>query len=98
MKLTTPQRTLLLLGMVFAIAFLPLMGALHHHDHHDDALGGCWFCTTASTAMLPLYAICIAIALIACAYCADSSPAPTWFLWMVRYRRGPPSRSIAQSH
>jgi hypothetical protein len=98
MKLTTAQRTLLLLGMVFAIAFLPLMGSLHHHDHHDDAMGGCWFCTTASAATLPLYAICIAIARIACTHHTDGPVAPSWFLWMVCYRRGPPLRSIAQSH
>lgn len=97
MKSTTPQRTLLLLSMVFVIALLPLVGSLHHHDHHDDALGGCWFCTTASAATLPFHVIGIAIALVACTYRADSLAAPSWFLWMVRYRRGPPWRSPAQS-
>jgi hypothetical protein len=98
MKLTTPQRTLLLVGMVFAIALLPLIGSLHHHEHHDDALGGCWFCTTASTATLPLFAICVALALVAFAFCCDSPAAPSWSLWLVPFRRGPPSRSLAQSH
>ncbi len=95
MKLTKPQRTLLFLSMVFVIALLPLMGSLHHHDHHDDALGGCWFCTTASVAVLPLFGILFAVALSALPLCSDGPAAPSWFLWMVRHRRGPPLRSIA---
>ena len=95
MKLTTPQRALLLLSMVFVIALLPLVGSLHHHDHDEDALGGCWFCTTASVATLPFIAQFFAIALVAVVHSVDGPAAPSWFLWMVRHRRGPPLHSIA---
>ena len=95
MKLTTLQRALLLFGMVFVIALLPLVGSLHHHDHHDDARGGCWFCTTASAATLALYVQFFAIPLVSIVPAADGPTAPSWFLWMVRYRRGPPLRSAA---
>ncbi len=95
MKLTTPQRNLLLLGMVFAIALLPLMGSLHHHDHHDDAMGGCWFCTTASIAILPFHLVLLALALVALASFATCDMAPSRLLWAVRHRRGPPVDSFA---
>ncbi|MBL7648153.1 MAG: hypothetical protein JNK74_18365 [Candidatus Hydrogenedentes bacterium] len=95
MKLTTPQRALLLLSMVFVIALLPLVGSLHHHDHHEDALGGCWFCTTASVATLPCFAQFLAVSLVAIVHRVDGATGPSRFLWMLRHRRGPPQVSIA---
>ena len=94
MKLTRPQRNVLLLGMVFAIALLPLVGGLHHH-HHDAAHGVCWFCATASASTLPLAIQMLALAIARVPHPLVGLSAPPRFLWMARYRRGPPCLSLA---
>ena len=95
MKLSQAQRALLLLGMVLAIALLPLVGGLHHHDHGDAAGEMCWFCTTANAALLPVGVLLVASALGWARLLPADLSAPVRFLWMARYRRGPPSFSLA---
>lgn len=95
MMLKPTQRTLLLLGMVLAIAFLPLVGGLHHHDH-DDATGEvCWFCITANAALTPLAVALVSLTLGWAPIILAELSAPSRFSWMTRYRRGPPSFSQA---
>jgi len=95
MSLNQTQRTLLLLGMVLAIALLPLVGGLHHHDHEDGASEVCWFCTTATSAVLPVGAPFVVLALAWALFPAADLSAPVRFPWMARHRRGPPSISLA---
>jgi hypothetical protein len=95
MNLSQTQRALFLLGMVLAIALLPLVGGLHHHDHGDGASEMCWFCTTATSAVLPVSATQIALAVAWAPFFAADVSAPSRFPWMAQYRRGPPSLSLA---
>ena len=95
MKLNQAQRAFLLLGMVLAIAFLPLVGGLHHHDH-DEATGEmCWFCTTANAALAPLAVALVTLALGWAPFLVAEWSLPSRFPWTARYRRGPPSVSQA---
>lgn len=95
MSLNQTQRALLLLGMALAIALLPLVGGLHHHDHDDGASEVCWYCMTASASTLPLGISLVALAVAWAPFRDAGLSAPAHFLWMSRHRRGPPSISLA---
>lgn len=52
MKFTDRQRKVLILGIGVALATMLVLGGLHH-DHHDAGTT-CWYCVTATAALLPL--------------------------------------------
>jgi hypothetical protein len=95
MILSPTQRALLSLGMVFAIALFPLVGGLHHHDHDDGASERCWFCTTATAAVLSAGAPILAMVAAWASIPTNVVTAPSRFPWMARHRRGPPYVSLA---
>lgn len=94
MKLSPTQRSFLFLGMVLAIALLPLVGGLHHHDQ-GEARGTCWFCTTASASTLPLLVQVIAVVAVRLPLPVLRLSAPCRFVCMGWHRRGPPPFSLA---
>jgi uncharacterized membrane protein len=94
MKLSPTQRSFLFLGMVLAMALLPLVGGLHHHDP-GEARGTCWFCTTASASTFPLLVLIIAVVAVRVPLPLLRLSAPCRFVCVGWHRRGPPPFSLA---
>lgn len=49
------QKFLLVLGLLLAVSLLA--GSAHQHEGDEH----CWYCTTATTALLPLVALALAL-------------------------------------
>lgn len=91
MKLTPTQRRILLAGLGILLSVLLFVGGFHHHD--GDAGPGCWYCVTATMALLPIAVLLFTQTVYSVPARLDAAPVPAWFLWVSHHRRGPPARS-----